>query len=898
MTILKHLGILSHKGLLLQKGILYANGLLPPDVGFGSYYQWVFTGNSSEIIQKGSNWYIRNFGVGGSVVDIEVFSQVLTSDGSLVITFDDLTGRSIIDSKGTSTPTINGNTVEISIGQQFEFTFDTGEIFYLKESKGLEVWGTKQTKGVLSTETGVWDNLSSEAFPALYALGGELYISDTVPTDKIRIIKSDTGFITPTITGYTKDSEYEPYIGVWDNGSEYLNADDAGLNALYGVYSQLNGLANPSRFTFDDLDGIKLGDQKEKFQTLFSNIEAIGKDYGFETSTDITEPDYSSYDGIQILLKGQSNAGSIENADMNDIPTELQPYIPNVFIKRLANASWINIDDDTDPAITAVYLGLQLAKETGKNIYIALTSIGSTGYYSTPSWLVADLQYCKDTLDNYNAGFALLTNVAHGGIVTNMGEYDSTLQVDADRFEQNFADEMNYYISGIGNVPIVSFQLNWKSASVVSNYGNTVNQARKNILENKNNANYIPNGINQYVNEYLMRVDETHFPTDAYKGMYRDTARLLLKQSIDNQRVNIVNNKSMKLTSRLTMPLSVQPSIGAKSIWVKWDKQPITGNQYIFNSYNTNTITILIKDNDTQAFFINQSTLILGLATFSLSGNGAAVAGFRWDGTTDTNSAEVFNALLDGSSVNIRQGTVSELEVNPATIQPTNDFFHNEQYGLFIVDGRKITDDELLLIEANRDTEIEGVRYYSLDEGLGDKVYSNLREEATSSSISWSNNSEVPFINIVPDRELQENTGNYRVVPIGTIEGGWNKVENIDLNKWYDVLGSSIKLPQIPELVAIDTANIFYDNDGIAKYVDGSTLRGVIEVYITVISDNFGIKSIKLNDIIIPASDFRLTKSEDGKYITDMASQPYKEMINLDGKMTNSEGQMYNLKTI
>jgi hypothetical protein len=103
MTILKHLGILLHKGILAQKGILYANGLLPPDVGFPNYYQWVFTGKSSEIITKDDLWYWKNFGIGGAAVDLQITdTQVLTIGTGVNLTFDNLTGIGIEEYRGES----------------------------------------------------------------------------------------------------------------------------------------------------------------------------------------------------------------------------------------------------------------------------------------------------------------------------------------------------------------------------------------------------------------------------------------------------------------------------------------------------------------------------------------------------------------------------------------------------------------------------------------------------------------------------------------------------------------------------------------------------------------------------------------------------------------------------
>lgn len=64
--------------------------------------------------------------------------------------------------------------------------------------------------------------------------------------------------ITNSLDADGNELEYQPNNGFWNSGNDLLNADDDGLNSLYGQYPALNVLANPNRFDFDDIVGIDL----------------------------------------------------------------------------------------------------------------------------------------------------------------------------------------------------------------------------------------------------------------------------------------------------------------------------------------------------------------------------------------------------------------------------------------------------------------------------------------------------------------------------------------------------------------------------------------------------------------------------------------------------------------
>ena len=101
---------------------------------------------------------------------------------------------------------------------------DTSDVViedYFQRSGGVETDNTGSGgNGTFQggTVSEFWSVTSDVAYPALAAYGGEVYEKDTNPGDNnyyIYVIKAASGFITPTISGYTKIEEHEPNR-VWD----------------------------------------------------------------------------------------------------------------------------------------------------------------------------------------------------------------------------------------------------------------------------------------------------------------------------------------------------------------------------------------------------------------------------------------------------------------------------------------------------------------------------------------------------------------------------------------------------------------------------------------------------------------------------------------------------------
>lgn len=120
--------------------------------------------------------------------------------------------------------------------------------YYFQEGQGTTIFDQSGNGNhgtvVGATLSDFWSETSEYAYPALLAKGGEIYEDDAFPGDQTKylyVIKSETGFITPTISGYTKIGEYEPNKGLWNTGNTYCQpSGDYGLFALSKAYTELD----------------------------------------------------------------------------------------------------------------------------------------------------------------------------------------------------------------------------------------------------------------------------------------------------------------------------------------------------------------------------------------------------------------------------------------------------------------------------------------------------------------------------------------------------------------------------------------------------------------------------------------------------------------------------------
>lgn len=210
------------------------------------YYQETLLGTSSDVVKNMDNTYsLFNYGTGEDAVDIDIQSQVVTSDGSLVIAFTSPPTINLYN--GTSTLLVNGNNIEVGAGQLYDMTVN-GELFCLAEGAETEIWGRSGTKATLSTDVGVWSNRSQKAIPFQYIYGGELFVNDVDSNLKIRVVKGVSDFINPSIAGYTRTETHESNEGIWDDGNVYQNKSNTTIESVFGKYSL--SLAN-SDGTFD-----------------------------------------------------------------------------------------------------------------------------------------------------------------------------------------------------------------------------------------------------------------------------------------------------------------------------------------------------------------------------------------------------------------------------------------------------------------------------------------------------------------------------------------------------------------------------------------------------------------------------------------------------------------------
>lgn len=699
---------------------------------------------------------------------------------------------------------------------------------------------------IVNQNTDFWDNTSDEAFPALLKYGGEIYELDSNPgvqSDYIYIIaNSDGTFKTPTISGYTKLSEYKANSGIWDTGNTYCQpSGETGLFNLSKAYSSLDFQYGadedaPLEFGHDDLKGVLAYPQYDfirndysvslfktsDFSTLNNQPTDIKNEYGFELQSNITSPDLSNYDNIQCLLIGQSNAST--RAYTGDLSEFDSSILSKIFFMSDSDVLWVDPSTrlaNVDLRIGELNYAYKLAELTGKKVYLTHVAQGGTGFSGSPSWLVSANELAKDAVDTYNAGKALITGTRIGlDVIWNQGEQDASGPTG---YKQNLYDLIDYIRSQTGdNLRPIFHLFNKYSYSITDLSGSQINADKNELVNRPNDALFLGDGFILHTDDLEFFEDRTHFTNDSYITLYQRTAQLSYNQIPSSERVEIKNNPNIRLTSNLELNSEFYKQ-GAKSLWIKFKHKLVGSNQVLLNNYDLqNGFRFRINSNAvTNNFFYYQGGVNVLTEPSIGGGVGDVCHGFSWDGTTNANAAFLFSGLMDDfSDLFIKEFTMPDTEPNISTNNLKCQLTNNDVdvYGIFTLD-RKLTEDDLSLIKQNRDTEIEGVEYYGLQEGYGTSVYDNLGNQAADGSgITWHNNSYEPKVNTYPNLELQiDGSGNYRVATRGVIESGWSKVEDIFQSKWYHILGSNIKFPEIYQLRSWDAGNYIYDSNGVAQ---------------------------------------------------------------------------------
>ena len=187
--------------------------------GFGrNAYQAVLKNSASGIYKVSDKWYFKNFTTVGAIVDMLIKSVVGTSDGAVILHFDDLSGITIISYLGSAVPTINGNNIEYS----------AGDIYYLELSNGSK-YGFKSNDNTIYDYSGNGKHATIEFTTA----GIQPYPSQS--------------YIQALADFWANKSEYsEPIERI--GYSKYLICDTAG-HASYDV--QVNNNAIPAYGTWE-----------------------------------------------------------------------------------------------------------------------------------------------------------------------------------------------------------------------------------------------------------------------------------------------------------------------------------------------------------------------------------------------------------------------------------------------------------------------------------------------------------------------------------------------------------------------------------------------------------------------------------------------------------------------
>lgn len=740
---------------------------------------------------------------------------------------------------------------------------------------------------VLLPNSGEWDNKIVGGDNATFTKSNCIYFDGTAYAEKIftsDILQGANILIEYSLNGTTKliletgDVAVSGLLGI-DLANRILTVGKNGTDFFTGWISRV--LINDEiEWTLTSGSIIKEYNRLSDSNSLnmlnytASNIFVNKQDFGVNPSTMINK-NIDDVDYLFVFFMTQSNGLGGLVVDENDIPENLRPYINKVFVKDyeihtnlvpLMDAIGTNAYHNLN--ISVAVLGLEIARQTGKFVCIPYCTYGGSGMYTNPSWKVSDAQLATLSIASAMAAYNEITGTKKIlSILYNQSEADAVLLAQANAYKQNMYDLLTYWISQIGyNVPILLFYLNWRTKYYQDRttplYGAIVDAA-KTALTTKNDALYIPQVFIQSVdNVGIERIDNHHYiDKDAYINVYLNTANKLLGKTSQTDQIAFVKNPSIKLNSQLSLPVNFY-TIGAKTMGIRFNFNSTTGaiRNMIYNFNGTTTgIRMYIPANANYgAIAIVQGGVnIINLTVPSLGGYGNILFLCTWDGTTSSNSFKACFLNMDyGKKINTSFYTATPSSVESAHSNLATRIIYTSEdiYSAFSL-NRALTDSEMTLLEEGRDNEISGIRIFPFNEGYGTEVYDNSGIIATDlTGVTRTLNNKIPFVNKLANYKLQYNLTNYRVVPQSVTDaGGWTIVENINPLYFYYVLGGKLKFPQIPELVAIDTANVLYDvTTGLAKEVTGAELIAANgNGYLTVSYDNYKITAINISDINI-----------------------------------------------
>jgi len=138
----------------------------------------------AEVGSVKRNWTIKN-------------SAILVANGTdNSLSFSDLSGITIVDYEGTTTPAISTNDITLTAGTLSYLELSSGSKYYISEANGAIIYDSVNgLHGTINgTLTGVWD-VSDDARPDSFIDGYEKYLQDA---DGETVIQVPYG-LSPTI---------------------------------------------------------------------------------------------------------------------------------------------------------------------------------------------------------------------------------------------------------------------------------------------------------------------------------------------------------------------------------------------------------------------------------------------------------------------------------------------------------------------------------------------------------------------------------------------------------------------------------------------------------------------------------------------------------------------------
>lgn len=655
-----------------------------------------------------------------------------------------------------------------------------------------------------------------------------------------------------------------------------------------------------------------------------ATVSRTGNDFGIDIDGINNINIFENYDNLLFMHIGQSNSDGDQVTSLNDLSPELIPYTNNVFFKDYNDSIFYSLQQKIQStfipiSIVPCELYGRIAMLTGKRVYVARMSKGGTNFLTNTSdkgwWKVTSSDYStyqtvtgttataiagekiynsatrkwyiciqnatnqvlnsttyfaeeitREAVVNYIEAKALIASgsILDAGIYFNQGENSAISNTEASSYAELIYNMFSYMKTIIARVdiPILTFALNYKSNVVktyTTYYGKTVNlQKIKNIT--KNDTYFISNNTIQYVDDYEMLPDYTHYSTSSYKLICRDSVNILLRKFISSQKIILSSNPSIQTTSEIQLPTNFY-KVGSKSLWIrfKWNGTSASLRYLMYNFDLQNGIRLAIPS--TASYFTlimwkAGSQIINATSSVRILSIGDTVTfGFTWDGTTNSNKVKLFSCIHnDGYGISSALATSSSTETSlPTSKVRFLDYYNNDIFGFFSLD-RELSTEELTLVENSNEYMITGLEYYGCNETYGTSLYSNLGNTAfLSSGVTRTITNKIPISNI-DDYKLQTNSTSFRVVPINISDnGGWNIIENINKSYFYYCLGGKIKFPQIPELVSLDIDNILYNSTtGLAKEITGYDLINANNNgYLNIVYDAYKITEINLSDLNI-----------------------------------------------